>query len=83
MVGSADKALIDQITEKLNNKLEDVEVTSGGNLLLNAESLKKLPECDAVVLVEQCGVSKYSSVELEIEKIQDLDKKVIGCVVFE
>lgn len=83
VVGSADKALIDQITEKLNNKLEDVEVTSGGNLLLNAESLKKLPECDAVVLVEQCGVSKYSSVELEIEKIQDLDKKVIGCVVFE
>lgn len=83
VAGSADKALIDQVTEKLREKLENVEVLSGGNLLLNAESLKKLPECDGVVLVEQCGLSKYSSVELELEKIQDLGKKVVGCVVFE
>ena len=83
VLGCADKALLDQVAGKLGSRLEGVEVTFGGNPLQDAESLKKLPECDGVVLVEECGGSKYSHVELELEKIRDLEKKVVGCVVFE
>ena len=52
-------------------------------MLENVETVRELPECDGVILVEQCGVSKYSAVEAEIEKILDLKKSVVGCVVFE
>lgn len=37
----------------------------------------------AVVFVEECKVSKYSQVELELEKAKDLQKEVLGCVVLE
>ena len=37
--------------------------------------------CDGVVLVEQSHVSKYSDIELEMEKAKALDKTVVGCIV--
>lgn len=83
IVGSAERSLVEQTGEKLRDKLPGLKVISGGNLLTDAESLKKLPECDSVLLVEQCGTSLYSSVELEIEKARDLGKNISGCVVFE
>ena len=52
-------------------------------MLQEVETLKKLPECDYVVLVEKCLDSKYSIVEQEIEKATDLQKNIVGCVVFE
>ena len=36
-----------------------------------------------MVLVEQCMDAKYSTVAMEIERVTDLQKSVIGCVVFE
>ena len=83
VVGSGAKNLIEEVGENLKGRLPDVKIVPGGNLLTEAESLKRLPECDSVVLVEQCGSSLYSLVEQEIEKIRDMDKKVVGCVVFE
>lgn len=83
VLGCGDGTFLEQVTEKLKGQLKGVEVTLGGNLLQDADSLKKLPECDGVILVEQCGKSRYSHVELELEKVRDLEKKVIGCVVFE
>ncbi len=83
VVGSGAEKLIQEVGEKLQGRLPDVKIVSGGNLLTEAESLKKLSGCDSVLLVEQCGISLYSLVEQEIEKIRDLDKKVVGCVVFE
>ena len=52
-------------------------------MLEDAETVKKLPECDGVVFVEQCGMSKYSALELEIERVKDLGKSVVGGVVLE
>ena len=74
---------ITQVAEQLKGQLSDMQVFVGGNILQNAETIMKLPECDGVVLVEQCGFSTYQSIELEIEKIRDLDKDIIGTVVFE
>ena len=52
-------------------------------MLQDVQTVRELPECDGVILVEQCGVSKYSTVEGELEKVLDLGKSVVGCVVFE
>lgn len=67
----------------LGKELTEIRVISGNSMLEDAETVKKLPECDGVVFVEQCGMSKYSALELEIERVKDLGKSVVGCVVFE
>ena len=83
VTGSADPEMIMHVAEKLTAELSGIHVTAGGNMLQDVETLKKLPKCDCVVLVEKCLESKYSTVELEIEKATDLQKNIVGCVVFE
>lgn len=83
VIGSAEETRIDKIVSRLSAGLSGIKVTAGGNLLRDAEGLKKLPECDGVILIEQCGKSLYSDVEQEIEKAGDLQKPVVGCIVFE
>lgn len=83
VTGSANAELVERVQHELVGQLPEMKVFMGGNMLKDAETLKKLPECDGVVLVEQYMVSKYSSVEVELERVADLQKKVVGCVVFE
>lgn len=83
VTGGAVREKIDDVAENLGKRLSDVTVVSGGNFLSDPESLKKLPQCGCVVLVEQCGVSSYGDTELEIEKIRDLNKKLAGCILIE
>ena len=83
VTGSADAGVLAHAAEALKSELGEIQVVAGNNMLENVETVRELPECDGVILVEQCGVSKYSAVEAEIEKILDLKKSVVGCVVFE
>lgn len=83
IAGCAAPESVAQVTAYLREQLSGIQIVSGGNILQNADAILKLPECDSVVLVEQCRVSSYSSVELEIEKIRDLKKELLGFVVFE
>lgn len=83
VTGSVDTAVLETVAGRLAADLAGVKVLVGGNMLQDVETIKKLPECDGVVLVEQCMNTKYSTVELEIERTTDLQKNVVGCVVFE
>lgn len=83
VAGGAERTLMESVTSELTGRLTDMEVAWGGNVFNDAEGLRKLSQCDGVILVEQCGQSLYSNVELEIEKIRDMEKKIIGCIVFE
>jgi len=83
VTGNVDGALLNTVAEKLEADLKGIRVLAGRNMLQDVDTIKKLPECDGVVLVEQCMSTKYSEVELEIERITDIQKSVIGCVVFE
>ena len=81
VVGSVDAVHVEALAKVLETELPEITVVVGGNMLKDVETLKKLPECDGVVLVEACGLSKYGDIAQEIEKIRDLDKSVVGCVV--
>lgn len=83
VAGTADMKLISQVVSGLESRLAGVKIITGGNVLRDEQALRQLPECDGVVLVEQCRRSLYSDVALEIEKAKDLEKAVVGCVVFE
>ena len=83
ITGSAKEDKIASVAENLSKRLPDMKIVSGGSFLLEPKSLKGLSECDGVLLVEQKGVTLYSEAEQELEKIEDLHKKMVGCVVFE
>ena len=83
VTGSADAGVLAHAVEALKSELGEIQVVAGNNMLEDVQTVRELPECDGVILVEQCGVSKYSVVEAEIEKVFDLKKYVVGCVVFE
>lgn len=83
VTGTIAEEKIAGITRLLKDKLTGMEVVSGPNMLKNVETLKRLPACDGVVLVEQAGVSTYGMLGQEMEKVQDLQKELIGCIVVE
>lgn len=81
VTGTVGADAIASVAEKLKAEMSGVQVISGGSMLKEMETLKKLPGCDGVVLVEQSHVSRYSEIELEMEKARDLDKTIVGCIV--
>lgn len=83
VAGTAEPEKVSGVAEQLSSRLPGIQVVPAGNMLQDSETLKKLPECDGVVLVEQCRRSAYGQVKAEVEKATDLRKPVIGCVVFE
>ena len=83
VTGLVEESQLKQVVEMVQKQLKGYELAIGANMLECAETLKKLPECEGVVLVEQSGVSGYSEMTQEIEKIKSMDKAIVGCVVFE
>ena len=60
-----------------------INVQDKGSLLCDHEAIKTLSYCDAVLLIEQCGCSKYTGVMRQMERICDRDKRLIGCVLID
>lgn len=83
VTGNAAEERIQEVASKIAAELSDIQVVYDGSIMKNASALEKLPKCDSVVLVEQCGVSGYGDIEQEIEKISDLEKRLVGCVVID
>ncbi len=83
IAGNAQEHLIRKAAEELARRLPELQILSGGNPLESVETLDKLSKADCVILAEQCKVSEYDKIQLEIERFHDLEKPVIGCVVFE
>lgn len=83
VTGSVGTEKIESVCKGLSGCLANIKIVAGDNLLRCAETLKKLPECDGVILVEQSGKSVCSVVGQEIDAVNDLNKAVIGCIVFE
>ena len=80
---TAESESLKDLAANLQQYLPDQELVYGGNMLEHAETVKLLPECDSVVLVEQIGKSVYSAMEQEVEKIRSLQKNMAGCIVIE
>lgn len=83
VAGTADETGILDVAGALKECLSEIQVIPGGNMLTGADTLAKLPLCEGVLLVEACGKSSYKDLNLELEKIQDMNKKLIGCVVID
>lgn len=83
VAGTAADADMEKVVAALTQALPGRTVISGGSLLESLTAIEALPKCDAVVLVERCGYSRYSQVSAQLEAIKGVDKQLLGCVVLE
>lgn len=83
VAGTADEAAMEKVAAALTKALPGVTVIAGGSLLESLIAIEGLSKCDAVLLVERCGVSRYSQVGAQLEAIKGMDKQLLGCVVLE
>lgn len=83
MTGTASEEYLADLASKLQQYLPGQHLVYGGNMMEQAATVKMLPDCDSVVLVEQVGKSAYPVMEQEVEKVKSLQKTVVGCIVIE
>lgn len=81
LTGDLDAGEIRTLTQGL--EMKDVTVTACGSLLADPAAEEELAVCDGVLLVEKCGSSRYENISRAIVHIHRMDKKLIGCLLFE
>lgn len=83
VAGMAGEADVEKIVEALTRALPGTAVIFGGSLLESLPAIKGLTKCDAVLLVERCGLSRYSQIDAQLEAVKGVNKQLLGCVVLE
>ena len=83
VAGTAGDAAMEAVVKALTQTMPGRTLISGGNLLESLTAIEALPKCDAVLLVERCGVSRYSQINAQMQAIQGVNKQLLGCVVLE
>lgn len=83
ITGAAETEKLEPVARKFAELMPGVKFEIGAYVKESPSSLKLFSECDGVIFVEQCGVSRYSKIQSELEIGQDMKKKVVGCVVYQ
>lgn len=83
ITGSGEKTDREDLVKAISAAMPGVQVEDRGSLLRDAEALEALSACDAVVLVERCGMSRYSAVQKQLNVVCDYGTNLLGCVLLE
>lgn len=83
VTGDIKPQLVETYTAHLQQGLSDIQLTAGGSLLKDAAAMRSFKQCDAVILLEKSGVSRYNTICSEAVRINDLNKPLIGCIIVE
>lgn len=82
VTGTAEDGKLQEFAKALGALLqENVILVTGGNMNRTASTLEALGKCDAVILVEERGVSARGKIQREHESITAFGKPVVGYVV--
>ena len=83
VAGTAGEAAMEKVVQALTQTLPGRTVIAGGSLLESVDAIEGLNRCDCVLLVERCGLSRYSQVKGQLEAVEGVNKPLLGCVVLE
>jgi len=79
--GTIDISKLQKLTESVAASLKEVTLSVAENVNMTAETLKRLPEYDAVILVEEKDKSSLAEIQKEQETITALNKPILGYVL--
>ncbi len=80
---TGDVANKELIEANLKNLIKDKTLIFTGSLDKDTNALKALDKCDDVVLLAKCNETNYKSINDYKERLLDLNKNIVGCVVEE
>lgn len=83
VTGSGETAQRESLVKALSAAMPGVQVEDRGSILRDGDALKALAACDAVVLAETCGVSRYGNVKKQLDVVCDYGANLLGCVLME
>lgn len=83
VTGAMDVSILTSICQRLKEETETINIIPGANILKDASTIKMMGEYDGVVLVEQTGVSTHSILNQEINMINNMGKKLLGCIILD
>lgn len=82
--GTVKELLLQDVIQKIADKLDrdDLTIHYGTDINGNADTIRKLVESDAVVLVERLNYSKLKNVFYEKERIEMSGKPILGYMLY-
>ncbi len=83
VAGGAEDAYIQTACEAFQSVIPEKTFQLGGSVLSDADTIRKVGQCDLTVLVEHTGTSSYSGVIHEAETIRNLKGTLAGALVLE
>lgn len=83
VTGDMKPELVESCTARLQEGLTDVKLTACGSILEDVNAVRGLSQCDAVLLLEKCGSSRYHRISREMAQINDANKPLMGCIIVE
>ena len=81
LTGMASEAEFNQACSGLKEYLPEYELIAARDVLHDPKSRELLPGCDAAVLVEQKGVTRYSAMIEEVTFLANAEKEIVGIVI--
>ena len=81
LTGLASEAALSQVSQKVGADLPEYELETGRDVVTRAAVRRQLAACEAVILVEEKGVSRYSQIQQELELAKNLGVEVLGVIV--
>lgn len=81
--GNIEPSTMEETAKKITKEIhrEDMKVLIGSNINIDADTIRKLGESNAVVLMERLGVSRIKNIHFEKERIEMSKKPILGYVL--
>lgn len=81
ITGQASQELMDKVCAQLCSALPEVRMVSERDMIANASARRRMAECEAIILVEERAISKYSGIKQELEIAGNVGVEVVGVIV--
>ena len=62
--------------------LKGTTVASADSILVSSAAVQQAAQADVILLAADCACSKYRTVSAQNEKIRELGKEVLGCILY-
>lgn len=81
ITGMASEELMEKVRKQLKQDMPALAVCMAGDTISCVSARRMMAECEGIILVEEKAVSKYSSIQQELELANNIGMEVIGVVV--
>ena len=81
LCGGAPREVIDSVGNALHTVLPSVDIRCSGDMLFDADTVRGLPVCDGIILVEGRGSSDTNAISALCQRAKASEKPILGFVI--